>query len=383
MENVSKKIGLSPFFLGLTCSVVAMSFQVAQQPHFDVIQKTLGVSVAMMMLLATSVGISNAFVMLPFGKLLDKINPIRFALVCFSFLITLSIVSIFIKDYALMLLVRLLAGLAMAPLYTIGAQIPQIVYPKEQRNKYASIQSLAGPIGTIISVQGSAIVGGAFGYTFSYFPSLVLSLIGICLTAACWKTGFERKERLASTKPTTMTFLMAFVWLIFSGVVAGAVLNSITKIGNDFGLMNSQASIAPVLFMLPAFAITPIISMFIDRKLKRSTTLIFAGLGVGIVIILLTINAQFWFVSSVLLGICASFIPPIVMSSPSKYETPENTAFSISIINFSGTLGFLFLPFAFGAIKDITSNWTTAMAVMSVFMATVPVIIFAYRRRLQ
>lgn len=382
METDSKKIGLVPFFLGLTCSVVAMSFQVAQQPHFGVIQNTLGVSVAMMMLLASSVGISNAFVMLPFGKLLDKINPIRFSLACFLFLISLSFVSIFIADYASMLAVRLFAGLAMAPLYTIGAQIPQIVYPKEQRNKLASIQSLAGPIGTIIAVQGSAYLGGLYGYTFSYMPTLVLCAIGVILVAICWNIGYERNIGLVNLKPTTMTYLMAFVWLIFSGVVAGAALNSITKMGNDFGLTTPQAALAPVLFMLPAFAITPIMSMLIDRKLKRPNTLIFAGLCVSIVIILLTINVQLWYVSAVLLGIFSSLIPPIVMSSPSRYEKPENTAFSISIINFSGTIGFLTLPFLFGAVKDATTSWTTAIIVMSFFMATVPVLIFAYRRRL-
>jgi MFS family permease len=382
METDSKKIGLIPFFLGLTCSVVAMSFQVAQQPHFTIIQNNLGLSVALMMLLASSVGISNAFVMLPFGKLLDKINPIRFALLCFVFLISLSFLSIFIKEYTPMLIVRLFAGLAMAPLYTIGSQIPQIVYPREQRNKLASIQSLAGPIGTIIAIQGSTFFGGFYGYTYSYIPTLGLCLIGVVLVAICWNIGFERTSDLVNLKPTKITYLMAFVWLIFSGVVAGAVLNSISKIGNDFGLTTPQAAIAPVLFMLPAFAITSIVSMTIDKKIKRSTTLIISGLCVSVIIILLTINIQLWYISAILLGIFASMIPPIVMSSPSKYERPENTAFSISIINFSGTIGFLTLPFLFGAIKDITTSWTIAIIVMSVFMASIPVLIFTFRRRL-
>ena len=226
-------------------------------------------------------------------------------------------------EHPFMLSLRFLGGLATAPAYIIGSQLPLVAFQPEQRNRFSSIQTLAAPIGTILVAQTGGLVASRFGHTLVYIVPLLFSLIAIIFAIKLWNAKLPETE-----KPTqkilvssARILLMAIVWALFSGATAGAFINTSTEIGVSEGLGRSIASLGPLFLMVPSFFISPWVGSMLDKKIKRRDALIVAGLIMALSILILPAGKPFWFVGSILLGLSASFIPPVVFftrsSSPS------------------------------------------------------------------
>lgn len=359
-------------FLGLSFSIViaAMGFQVAPSTVMGIIKELNFLNFTQTILLANAPAFMSVFVMLPIGRFLNTKNPIRWSLPAGILLASISALLLFMASYPFMLSLRFLGGLATAPAYIIGSQLPLVAFQPEQRNRFSSIQTLAAPIGTILVAQTGGLVASRFGHTLVYIVPLLFSLIAIIFAIRLWNTKFPETEssiQKNSLFPSARTLLMAAVWALFSGATAGAFINTSTEIGVSEGLGRSIASLGPLFLMVPSFFISPWVGSMLDKKIKRRDALIVAGLIMALSILILPAGKPFWFVGSILLGLSASFIPPVVFSSPGKFEPQHNMAYALSIINLFGTIGLIASTPLVGTMRDATQSWPATMIAVSVF----------------
>ncbi len=374
-----------PLFLALFAAMAAMSFQVSIAPVVDLVKGALGLSYTKVLLLSSSVALTSLVFLLPSGRLLDRINPIRFSLFCFGFLAVVSFASLFAKDFWPILVLRLLAGFSFAPLYTLGAQVPQIVYPKEVRNRYVSIQTLSAPISTIVTVQLAALLGGRLGFQFVNLVPLGFALLGMFFSVLNWNTHILHRHTPQSEPPKRLTFVtysIALVWGFFSAATAGGFVNLAPQIGQDLGFVRSIAALGPVMLMVPAFFMSPFIGAMMDRRIKRIYLLIVPSFAIALVFLIIPVSRPLWVLGSILLGFSAACIPPVVFSTPSRYETPSTTGFALSVINLAGTVGVLIAPLVFGAIKDASGSWSVSMFFATFMAICIAITGFSVSRRL-
>lgn len=359
-------------FLGLSFSIViaAMGFQVAPSTVMGIIKELNFLNFTQTILLANAPAFMSVFVMLPIGRFLNIKNPIRWSLPAGILLASISALLLFMASYPFMLSLRFLGGLATAPAYIIGSQLPLVAFQPEQRNRFSSIQTLAAPIGTILVAQTGGLVASRFGHTLVYIVPLLFSLIAIIFAIKLWNAKLPETEKPTqknSLFPSARILLMAIVWALFSGATAGAFINTSTEIGVFEGLGRSIASLGPLFLMVPSFFISPWVGSMLDKKIKRRDALIVAGLIMALSILILPAGKPFWFVGSILLGLSASFIPPVVFSSPGKFEPQHNMAYALSIINLFGTIGLIASTPLVGTMRDATQSWPATMIAVSVF----------------
>ena len=371
--------------LGLSFSIViaAMSFQVAPSTVMGIIRELNLLNFTQAMLLANAPAFTSLFIMLPVGRFLNTRNPIRWSLSVSILLALVSALLLFMASYPFMLSLRFLGGLATAPAYIIGSQLPLVAFQPEQRNRFSSIQTLAAPIGTILVAQTGGLVASRFGHTLVYIVPLLFSLIAIIFAIKLWNAKLPETEKPTqknSLFPSARILLMAIVWALFSGATAGAFINTSTKIGVSEGLGRSIASLGPLFLMVPSFFISPWVGSMLDKKIKRRDALIVAGLIMALSILILPAGKPFWFVGSILLGLSASFIPPVVFSSPGKFEPQHNMAYALSIINLFGTIGLIASTPLVGTIRDATQSWPATMIAVSVFCFAISLIGLAFAK---
>ncbi|MBP6927010.1 MAG: MFS transporter [Caldisericia bacterium] len=358
--------------LGLSFSIViaAMGFQVAPSTVMGIIRELNLLNFTQAMLLANAPAFMSLFIMLPVGRFLNTRNPIRWSLSVSILLALVSALLLFMASYPFMLSFRFLGGLATAPAYIIGSQLPLVAFQPEYRNRFSAIQTLAAPIGTILATQTGGLIASRFGHTLVYIVPLLFSFIAIIFAIKLWSAKLPEIERPAQKNPflpSVKTMLMAIVWALFSGATAGAFINTSTEIGIFEGLARPVASLGPLFLMVPSFFISPWVGSMLDKKTRRGNMLIVAGLAMTLSILILPIGKPLWFVGSILLGLSASLIPPVVFSSPGKFEPRHNMAYSLSIINLFGTIGLIASTPLVGTIRDATQSWPATMIAVSVF----------------
>lgn len=372
-----------PIVLTLSCACTFITYQSCFSPVVEALQQANSLS----RFLATIIMSSPSFfvVILSFfaGRLLDRVNPIKVSTACFLFVIVLSLSGIFIHGFWSILIIRLISGVPFAFLLVIAFQLPQTVYPSNLINRMVTIQTLGVPAGSIVVVILGALIGESLGYTYTYLVPIGFSILGLTTSLFLYDLRLNRRvsKFKVNRKVKRITISLAFAWMLFSGSTSIFLLLGV-ELGKSLGLPLMIAVLGPVFLMAPTFIMSVLSGELMDKKASRYFLIILPTIIMIISLSILWIGIVPWIIGAVLLGLSSAIIPPVILSTPSRFEKPENTGTAIGLLNMFGTFGVLVIPPIAGLLNDISASWWLPMVFASTLVFGIIAIVYLNKRSL-
>jgi len=378
-----QKVSYLPLTLTLAASMATMSFQTVISPVMDLIAVANGLSNFQTALLAAIVSLPNFLLTLPSGYILDRFNPIKLSLFNFILICLACFCLFFSRAYPTILFFRFIGGLTFAPLIIMGTQLPILIYPKQLHNRMVTIQTLGAPLATILAFYLGAFIGTHLGYTYVYIIPLILALTGVVISLKLWSTKVEREVRKKEhNRLSRQTYIMMIIWFIFMFTTSIFLIQG-TSIGLELGLTRTVAVFGASMLMIPALIVSPIVGEVMDKRFSRLKLFVFASIVMAVSLALIPIGKTYWVVGAILLGLSSAIIPPIVFSSPSKFESSRTIARALATFNFFGTMGILISPPVAGWLRDKTGTWTAPFIIATALCLLITFISYEMRRDLK
>lgn len=365
----SNRIRFTPF-LGLLYTlsgvICAFAFQTSIAPVIDQVAQTNNLSFFLRTVLLSAPSLGSMVMLVPSGKMLDRGNPIRLSLPFLVMALILSILSLFTKNTWWMLALRLFAGLVFAPLYIYGIQIISLLAPPQSRNTLSTIQTLGAPMAYLLTSLLSSVITINLGFNYTYLIPIPFALAGVIGSLFFW--NIELPERKTQTQAQTKGWLskeslvLAACWGLFSMSTSVFLFLGSNMARTYYGFSPTVAGLSNLTFAIPAMIVGFVVGLFVDKKVKRFTLLSYPSLLLGVLIFATSLGKVPFVISIFTMGFAASFIPPIIFTTPPRIEPPSKIAQSIGFINMAGTFAMLISSPIAGLLKDTLQSWTAPFA---------------------
>ncbi len=372
-----------PIVLTLSCACTFITYQSCFSPVVESLQQINDLS----RFLATIIMSSPSFfvVILSFlaGRILDRFNPVKISSICFVSIIILSTVGMFLHGFLGVLIPRIISGVPFAFLLVIGFQLPQTVYPLHLVNRMVTIQTLGVPTGSIVVVVLGAVIGKSLGYTYTYLVPIGFSIIGLFTSFLLFDLKLNRRIRgfNVNLRVKKITIGLAIAWMLFSGSTSIFLLLGV-ELGKSIGLPLMVAVLGPTFLMAPSYFLSILSGEVMDKRISRLHLIMIPATVMIISFSILWIGVSAWVIGAITLGLSSALIPPVIFSTPSRFEKPENTGTAIGVINMFGTFGVLTIPPIAGLLNDVTASWWLPMVFASLLVIGIVFIVYLNRRSL-
>jgi MFS family permease len=356
-----------PFFgllYTLSGVVCALAFQTSIAPVIDQIAKANDLSFFTRTFLVSAPSLGSMLMMIPSGKMLDKGNPIRLSLPFLCFALLFSTLGLFVVDTIPMLVIRLLAGLVFAPLFIYGIQTISLVAKPQSRTMLSIIQTLGAPIAYLLTSLLSSIITINLGFSYTYLIAIPFAVIGIIGSIYYWNLYLPERKKPQVQKGwlSKESIVLAICWGLFSLSTSVFIFLGSNMARVYYGFSPVLSGMTNLTFAIPALIIGFIIGNIVDKKVNRFTLISYPSLLLGVLIFATSLGKIPFIVSVLTMGFVASFIPPIIFTTPPKIEPPSKIAQSIGLINMVGTFAMLISSPIAGMLKDKLGTWLAPFA---------------------
>lgn len=374
-------LGLIFTLSGVVC---AMSFQTSISPVIKMIADANNLSVTFRMILTSVPSFGAMLLMIPAGRMLDRGNPVKLSLPFLLVLLVSSISCMLSTNTTWMLIWRLIAGFAFAPLLIYGIQLITLVAPVKSRNNFSTIQTLGAPMAYFFTAILSPTIATNLGYNFVYITPLVFAVIGIALAFYFWNIDIPERTPIAASKGWIMkeSVVLAVCWGLFSMATSVFLFLGSNMAQDQFGLPPAIAGMSNLAFAIPAMIVGFIIGRFMDTKLKRIFIITIPAVLMGIFIFTTTLSLPMFVISLVLMGFSGSFIPPVVFSTTTKLERRDKIAQAIGFINLIGTFAMLISAPIAGSLKEMFNSWLAPFAYAGLMGVCICLVALSIKRSL-
>ncbi len=162
-------------------------------PTFSIFAESLGVSLALLGIIATAGGLTQLVIALPFGVLSDRIGRPR-VLLGGTVGFVLCLLSVAVATGPAMLIVsRVLFGIAGVATFSFGAAHLGDITTKQQRpfafGLYTSCMGLGFTVGPLLGAQ----LADRYGARTAYFTGAAIGLIGVVLAINILRASWTRR----------------------------------------------------------------------------------------------------------------------------------------------------------------------------------------------
>ncbi|MBP7733237.1 MAG: MFS transporter [Caldisericia bacterium] len=344
--------------------ICAFAFQTCIAPVIDQVAQTNNLSFFLRTIIMSAPSLGSMAFLIPSGKMLDKGNPVRLSLPFLSAALILSILSIFTTNTVWMLVLRLCAGLAFAPLYIYGIQIISLVAPPQSKNTLSTIQTLGAPMAYLLTSLLSSVITINLGFNFTYLIPIPFAIIGIVGSVYYWNLELPERKTQTQTRGwlSKESLVLAACWFLFSMCTSVFIFLGPNMARTLYNFSPIAAGFTNLTFAIPAMIVGFIIGSFVDKKVKRFTLISYPSLILGILIFSTSLGRIPFIVSIFIMGFAASLIPPMIFTTPPRIEPPSKIAQSISFINMAGTFAMLISSPIAGLLKDTLQSWVAPFA---------------------
>lgn len=374
-------------FLGLVFTlsgvISAMSFQTAISPVIKTVGDSLNLSYVMKTVLMSAPSLGAVLLMIPAGRFLDRSNPVRFSLPFLVVMLACSFCSLFARDYTTLIVFRLVAGITFAPLLIYGIQLISMVAKPVDRNRLSTIQTLGAPMAYLLTASLSPLITRALGYQFTYLIPLAFSVVGIIFALRFWNLQIPERPKLAKTNGwiTKESVVLAVCWGLFS-ISTSVFIYLGANMAQDHGFSDIVAGLGNLAFAIPAMIVGFIIGDLIDKKIRRLKLMIIPPILMGIFIFITSLGKVGWIVGVFLMGFAAATIPPVIFTTPVKFEAPGKIAQAIGFINLVGMFSMLVAPPLAGLLKSATGSWLVPFGFAGFVGVSISLVVLSIKRGL-
>lgn len=364
---IPEKPTFKPFFgllFTLSGVVCALAFQTSIAPVIDQIAKTNNLTFFVRTILVSAPSLGSMLMMVPSGKMLDRGNPVRLSLPFLCLALLFSVLGLFAKDTVPMLVLRLLAGLAFAPLFIYGIQLISLVANPQQRTVLSIIQTLGAPIAYLLTALLSSVITINLGFNYTYLIAIPFAAIGIIGSIYYWNLELPERKRFQKQKGwlSRESFVLAVCWGLFTLCTSVFIFLGSNMARVHYGFSPVVSGMTNLTFAVPAMIVGFLVGRFVDKKVKRFTLISYPSLLLGVLVFATSLGKIPFVVSVLTMGFVASLIPPIIFTTPPKIEPPTKIAQSIGFINMVGTFAMLISSPIAGVLKDSLQSWLAPFA---------------------
>lgn len=360
-----------------------MSFQTAISPVIKTIGDSFNLSYVMKTVLMSAPSLGAVLLMIPAGRFLDRSNPVRFALPFLALMFICSFGSLFAKDFTALLVFRLTAGIAFAPLLIYGIQLISLVAKPTEKNRLSTIQTLGAPMAYLLTASFSPLLTRVLGFQFTYLIPMTFSLIGVIFVFRFWNLEIPERPKLTQTKGwiTKESVVLAVCWGLFS-ISTSVFIYLGANMAQDLGFSDIVAGLGNLAFAIPAMIVGFIIGDFIDKKIRRITLMTLPSIMLGVLIFTTSLGKLGWLVGVFAMGFAAAAIPPVIFTTPVKFEAPGKIAQAIGFINLVGMFSMLVAPPIAGLLKSATGSWLVPFGFAGLMGVSISLVVLSIKRGL-
>lgn len=356
MVSVMKKVvspGLVLFMMLMSMTAGAMCLNKVA-PIIPLLIESMGLTGAAQAGLLISVFvISGIFLAIPSGVIIEKLGYYKTGIIALSAILLGSVIGAFNPGYAIMLVSRIIEGIGLIFLMTLGPAAVSCVFPDEKRGSAMGLLMCFMAFGQIAMLNLAPRIAAATNWENVWWFTAAYAVVFLVIWAIALKnldTALGYKKPVASTKQvdekskTSLfpkeVFLNKGVWLVGLTLMVFLIAEQgvisflptyLTEVrGVDAAAAGSMISIAP-LVGIPVGIIAGIISDKIGSRKKPLGILMIAS---AITYAFMpTFPTAFFLVLIILFGVAVMGIVGLCFSAVAELVTPQQGNMAVALLN--------------------------------------------------
>jgi predicted MFS family arabinose efflux permease len=317
-----------------------------------------------------AVGAVAVFVVLPGGLLVSRYGPKRVIALSLSATALGSFSQIFAPDFGFLLAGRALEGFGSALTLVSSSTLISDHFSSRHLGMAMGIFAAAPPLGSLLSLNLSAVVSELYGWRTMWILGSALTLP---VLACLFLLKGERKS--AQQKYSIRdSFSNAGIWLIplayFAMVACGQCVWTWgpTYLNKVRGLDMNVASFIPTITSIMALLVSPFGGWLSDRTNVRRWVILMPLVILGVLYPLVPYVATSEFaVMMIVVGIFNNIIPAGVLSEVVKLSG-RSSAVGLSVNFLYIQMSIMVGPPFFGLILDMTHSWEASFFSLLLFV---------------
>lgn len=315
---------------------------------------------------------------IPVGFIITKFGSFKAGLIGILAALIGSVVGALTISYPVLLGSRLLEGVALVFLSTIGPVVTAKVFAPEKRGMAMGILMCYMSVGQILMFNLAPRMATTLGWSSVWWFTAVYSLI----TAIAWVLfvrdidSLDRdsdnsnnkdieKVSISEVAKNKYIWLVGFVFLITlvaqQGVIGFLTTYLVTVRGADAGWAGSIVSIAPMV----GIPMSIVAGMISDKMGSRKWPIVICFIGGAVTFFLMTILPEStFFITSILLGVFTMPFAPLCFTAVTEVTVkPEHNGMASAIMNMLMFIGIFISSILFGYLVQ-NSGWDIAFYAM-------------------
>jgi predicted MFS family arabinose efflux permease len=317
----------------------------------------------------------GVFISIPAGMLADQYGQKGIGLISLMSIIAGAVVFASGDAMSSLAAGRILSGIGGVTLLVITPQALAQWFSGRQLGLAMGLLNTAMPLGTILSLNMFASVGGQFGWRISVWLSAGFPFIAFWAFLLFFKSSPRGHSRAPMSsegifkriKAAGMEiWLVGSAWLFFNASVI-SLFTFTPKFLNTLGFSLASSGFLASLPMWPQLITNPAVGFLISRIGRTKAITALGGLSLGIFIVLVPFSIGWAALSLLLVGIVMSLVPAPVFTLVGEVVRPQHLGMGYGILSTCLNLGILIGPVATGKVLDLTESYPAGYALMGAF----------------
>ena len=287
------------------------------------------------------------------------------------------------ENFVIGLACAFLGGIGFAAQDTCCPLLVSIAYPKAYGSGLSAGQAFFGAGTFVTPFLVGILLAVGLPYYISYYMLLVapvIMLILVCTTRiekqSAEEMSEEEKVEPLYTRHLPLAYIAIVIEVIFYSATTNTLLTYTSSFAENLGISDSNAA-----FMLTVYNLGCIVGslafIWILRKVKSQTVLLFNNVAAGVVMVAMLILNQIWayFAGLFIVGFFLGVLFSVVVSICTRVDH-EHISRGASVVAMSGGLSDSINPVITGALVaavgvGISYTYTVAMIIVSIIAAII------------
>ena len=325
-------------------------------------------------LLMSVVLVPGILLSIPISMVLNRYGVKLLGTIALIFVVLSSLVTAMATSFAIILVGRLILGIAASLVLIVMPTIVPQWFSREELGKAMGVFTIGMPIATIVAFPTASALAMSYGWRYAFYVALALGIVATIAYALVVKDG------PMSIRGGALTGLSAFlslevwkigiVWLFFTGSMMSFTTWAPTLLTKYKGFTPVEASFYASLLSWISLFVVPVYGVLSDRMGKRKMFIVAGSLLLCLVEAAIAYSAEFILVALIVaLGLVSAMVPGNIQTLPSEILGPGKASVGFAILGICSNIGIATTQPLAGMIIDSTGSFSLAVLSMAAFAA--------------
>jgi predicted MFS family arabinose efflux permease len=357
----------------LAFGAYAFAFQVVP-PLMTSIRGEFRVTNAEAGLLMSVVLLPGIILSVPVSMVVDRYGVRLLGTLALVFVVLSSFVTAVATSYQIILVGRLLLGVAASLILVVAPTVVPQWFSREELGKAMGIFAIGMPLATIVAFPVASALTVGLGWRYAFYASLAIGVVATLAYALIVKDGPMSNRGEASISLSAFrsveVWKIGLAWLFFTGSMMSFTTWAPTLLTTYKRFTSLEASFYASLLSWISLFVVPIYGDLSDRLGRRKVFIVAGAMLLCLVEAAIAYSAGFMLVALiVVLGLVSSMVPGNVQTLPSEILGPRKASVGFAVLGICSNVGIAATQPLAGMIIDSTGSYTLTVLSMAVFAA--------------